>query len=438
MGTLTHPDYIPIAINSRIETDEILGPLPENWEKSQFENTGRFYYVNHVDQSTSWIDPRTYHIRKHNIDDIVAGELPYGWEESFDENIGIFYIDHVTQTHFLDAPWDPAVREQVLKLRETLEAETKRMQEQLEAEQHNQELELAEAERKIRALEGDRQVLEQEVDGIQKALETPVDGELDRLKNMNDKLESENRELLLAAQAANNELEQVRALIEAEAEQRRALEEYITKLKNEVLEMASPEEFEELRRVDEEVTAQAQAELQELENADRELLEGESDLPALRQRLEMDKAERERLLTLAGELESNKATSNQDPEYAEKARKINEEWLKRLNVHAQKVGTLRQKHSILAKNTVNPDELGFKEKLNLFAQAAIEEGEIPKLPEIHTNPTNDFAVKARETAGVVSPTSEENISGQARPLSVVGDESADQRDSTNQAPENDS
>ena len=38
-----------------------LGPLPEGWEQALTE-TGEVYFINHIDRTTSWNDPR---IRKH-------------------------------------------------------------------------------------------------------------------------------------------------------------------------------------------------------------------------------------------------------------------------------------------------------------------------------------------------------------------------------------
>ena len=50
--------YTPVAINSRIETEEVLGPLPEMWEVAEWGNTGKRYFVDHSTKSTTWIDPR--------------------------------------------------------------------------------------------------------------------------------------------------------------------------------------------------------------------------------------------------------------------------------------------------------------------------------------------------------------------------------------------
>lgn len=40
-----------------------LGPLPEGWEQA-FTETGDIYFINHIDRTTSWDDPR---IREYNV-----------------------------------------------------------------------------------------------------------------------------------------------------------------------------------------------------------------------------------------------------------------------------------------------------------------------------------------------------------------------------------
>lgn len=39
--------------------DDPLGPMPEGWERREDPNTGRHYFVNHVNRTTQWEDPRT-------------------------------------------------------------------------------------------------------------------------------------------------------------------------------------------------------------------------------------------------------------------------------------------------------------------------------------------------------------------------------------------
>lgn len=45
--------------NAMISNDDPLGPLPNGWEKRADPNTGRVYFVNHVNRTTQWEDPRT-------------------------------------------------------------------------------------------------------------------------------------------------------------------------------------------------------------------------------------------------------------------------------------------------------------------------------------------------------------------------------------------
>jgi hypothetical protein len=104
-----------IAVNKKIETEQILGPLPKHWEKVAYtEHKDRFYFVDHKNKTTSWIDPRTYHLRKHNIAEVAPGELPYGWEEIFDESLGgVYYADHLNQQYYQHPPWDPETQNKV-------------------------------------------------------------------------------------------------------------------------------------------------------------------------------------------------------------------------------------------------------------------------------------------------------------------------------------
>lgn len=42
-----------------VSNDDPLGPLPQGWEKRADPATGRIYFVNHVNRTTQWEDPRT-------------------------------------------------------------------------------------------------------------------------------------------------------------------------------------------------------------------------------------------------------------------------------------------------------------------------------------------------------------------------------------------
>lgn len=43
--------------SENILTSSNLGPLPEGWEQALTE-TGEVYFINHIDRTTSWSDPR--------------------------------------------------------------------------------------------------------------------------------------------------------------------------------------------------------------------------------------------------------------------------------------------------------------------------------------------------------------------------------------------
>ncbi|GMT28047.1 hypothetical protein PFISCL1PPCAC_19344, partial [Pristionchus fissidentatus] len=84
-----------IQTNSGL-ADDPLGPLPEGWEKRADPNTGRMYFVNHVNRTTQWEDPRTQGVS----DD----PLPEGWEMRFTEQGVPFFIDHINKTTTYNDP----------------------------------------------------------------------------------------------------------------------------------------------------------------------------------------------------------------------------------------------------------------------------------------------------------------------------------------------
>jgi predicted nuclease with TOPRIM domain len=234
--------------------------------------------VDHNEQTTTWVDPRTYHLRKHDIREIVPGELPYAWEEAFDKTFGVYYIDHSTQAHFIDAPWEDHVREQVLAYNG--QGDDAQLQEQLQKEREmKDELDMAQANLEQLANEKDR--LENELSTFQRSgdaaqianIESDLQNvserieqeqaEVDRvaveyarlqqeieefqnrlveLSAVNARLETENEGFMQDATDANANLEEMRAMIETEAAQRNALESYIKQLKTEVLQLYNPDD----------------------------------------------------------------------------------------------------------------------------------------------------------------------------------------------------
>lgn len=83
-------------------------------------------------------------------------------EEAFDDACGIYYIDHVTQTHFLEGPWEESVRNQVLALHEHLAEEAKVLEDQMELARIKKE-ELENAHQKVEELETTRLRIEREI-----------------------------------------------------------------------------------------------------------------------------------------------------------------------------------------------------------------------------------------------------------------------------------
>ncbi|CAD6186276.1 unnamed protein product [Caenorhabditis auriculariae] len=82
--------------NSFTSSDDPLGPLPNGWEKRQDPQTARMYFVNHVNRTTQWEDPRTQGISDQ--------PLPEGWEMRFTEQGVPFFIDHQTKTTTYNDP----------------------------------------------------------------------------------------------------------------------------------------------------------------------------------------------------------------------------------------------------------------------------------------------------------------------------------------------
>uniref|UniRef100_A0A673FTF8 WW domain-containing protein n=1 Tax=Sinocyclocheilus rhinocerous TaxID=307959 RepID=A0A673FTF8_9TELE len=70
-------------------------PLPEGWEEAR-DFDGKVYYIDHINHTTSWIDPRDRYTKPLTFADCIGDELPVGWEEAYDPHIGAFYVDHNT------------------------------------------------------------------------------------------------------------------------------------------------------------------------------------------------------------------------------------------------------------------------------------------------------------------------------------------------------
>ncbi|VDD76849.1 unnamed protein product [Mesocestoides corti] len=106
----TSPDGAGASVDNRISIVPLDDdPLPHGWQMA-ITASGRKFFINHNDQTTTWKDPRKKHAAPPKRDatssvmtkdaqrhDLPAlGPLPPGWEERVHSNGRIFYINHST------------------------------------------------------------------------------------------------------------------------------------------------------------------------------------------------------------------------------------------------------------------------------------------------------------------------------------------------------
>uniref|UniRef100_A0A3P8WYZ5 WW and C2 domain containing 1 n=1 Tax=Cynoglossus semilaevis TaxID=244447 RepID=A0A3P8WYZ5_CYNSE len=94
-------------------------PLPQGWEEAR-DFDGKVYYIDHIHQCTSWIDPRDRQTKPLTFADCIGDELPVGWEEAYDPVVGAYYVDHNTKSTQLEDPRVLWQREQEAMLKEYL------------------------------------------------------------------------------------------------------------------------------------------------------------------------------------------------------------------------------------------------------------------------------------------------------------------------------
>ncbi|XP_061847670.1 transcriptional coactivator YAP1 isoform X1 [Colius striatus] len=94
-------------------------PLPPGWEMAKTPS-GQRYFLNHIDQTTTWQDPRKAMLSQmnvtaptspsvqQNIMNSASGPLPDGWEQAMTQDGEIYYINHKNKTtSWLDPRLDP-------------------------------------------------------------------------------------------------------------------------------------------------------------------------------------------------------------------------------------------------------------------------------------------------------------------------------------------
>ncbi|KAM8977657.1 transcriptional coactivator YAP1 [Pelodytes ibericus] len=96
--------------------DEV--PLPPGWEMAKTPS-GQRYFLNHIEQTTTWQDPRKAMLSQMNVSAPTSpavqqnlmnptGPLPDGWEQALTPEGEIYYINHKNKsTSWLDPRLDP-------------------------------------------------------------------------------------------------------------------------------------------------------------------------------------------------------------------------------------------------------------------------------------------------------------------------------------------
>uniref|UniRef100_A0A8C7KLH5 Yes1 associated transcriptional regulator n=1 Tax=Oncorhynchus kisutch TaxID=8019 RepID=A0A8C7KLH5_ONCKI len=83
-------------------------PLPPGWEMTKTPS-GQCYFLNHLDQTTTWHDPRLSHLQTNAACSPLSpclplscvsapGPLPEGWEQAVTPEGEVYYINHITKT----------------------------------------------------------------------------------------------------------------------------------------------------------------------------------------------------------------------------------------------------------------------------------------------------------------------------------------------------
>ncbi|XP_068109909.1 membrane-associated guanylate kinase, WW and PDZ domain-containing protein 1 isoform X3 [Hyperolius riggenbachi] len=119
------PQYLPPV------DEDILGPLPENWEMAYTEN-GEVYFIDHNTKTTSWLDPRCLNKQQKPLEECEDDEegvhteeldseleLPAGWEKIEDPVYGVYYVDHINRKTQYENPVLEAKRKKQLGQQQT-------------------------------------------------------------------------------------------------------------------------------------------------------------------------------------------------------------------------------------------------------------------------------------------------------------------------------
>uniref|UniRef100_A0A8C9W9H3 Membrane-associated guanylate kinase, WW and PDZ domain-containing protein 1 n=1 Tax=Scleropages formosus TaxID=113540 RepID=A0A8C9W9H3_SCLFO len=121
-------DFSPFSFPPQ---EDLLGPLPDNWEMAYTEN-GEVYFIDHNTKTTSWIDPRCVDKLQKPLEEceddgmmscslsdfdlsLSFSELPAGWEKIDDPVYGVYYVDHINRKTQYENPVLEAKRKKQLE-----------------------------------------------------------------------------------------------------------------------------------------------------------------------------------------------------------------------------------------------------------------------------------------------------------------------------------
>ncbi|XP_040590715.1 transcriptional coactivator YAP1 isoform X3 [Mesocricetus auratus] len=120
-AVVSGPAATPAAQHLRQSSFEIPDdvPLPAGWEMAK-TSSGQRYFLNHIDQTTTWQDPRKAMLSQMNVPtpastavpqtlmNSASGPLPDGWEQAMTQDGDVYYINHKNKTtSWLDPRLDP-------------------------------------------------------------------------------------------------------------------------------------------------------------------------------------------------------------------------------------------------------------------------------------------------------------------------------------------
>lgn len=78
--------------------------MPSGWEQAYDHRSGRYFYVDHNSQKTTWLNPADRFSKPRSVKDCIGDQLPYGWERIIDPNVGTYYTDHLNRRNTWEDP----------------------------------------------------------------------------------------------------------------------------------------------------------------------------------------------------------------------------------------------------------------------------------------------------------------------------------------------